>query len=389
MHLLLRFCGLFAALALIGGAAQAIDTTDRSAGSPDAAEVPIALLVDMRSGQTLYSKEPDRRFMPASITKVMTAFVAFEMIKAGELSERQYITFSKDAASKWRRKGSTMFLDGGDSVPVWMLLRGITAVSANDASIALAEGAGGSVEGWTARMNQTAAELGMSDSHFNTPNGWMDEGMTFTSARDLTTLAREMITRHPALYARYFGKNGLEYNGIAQANHDPITGRVRGADGLKTGFTNEAGFGFLGSAERNGNRLLMVVAGADRARARDKLARDLMEWGFDAFDRDLVFSKGETVAEARVQGGAARTVELVASAPINIAVPAGSNPESSARLQYDGPLRAPIAEGQRVAYLEFEVVGMPTSRIPLYARDAVPEAGFLTRVWNGISGWFL
>ncbi|WP_061923970.1 D-alanyl-D-alanine carboxypeptidase family protein [Altererythrobacter epoxidivorans] len=349
---------------------------------------PIALLVDMRSGQVLYSKEADRRFVPASITKVMSAFVAFEMIESGELDERQVFTFSKEAAKVWKRKGSTMFLTEGEQVPVYALLQGITSVSANDACVVLAEGAAGSLDAWADRMNKAAADLGMSNSHFNTPNGYMDDGKTFTTASDLSKLARALISRHPDKYARYFGKEGLNYKGIAQANHDPITGKVEGADGLKTGFTNEAGYGFLGSAERNGTRLIMVVAGVDRGRERGQAARDLIEWGFAAFDRKLLFSRGLKVADAEVQAGSARSVGLVAAEPIKLAVPKGTTPAVSIRISYEGPLRAPIRQGDKVASLVMDVDGMPQSRIALVAQDDVAEAGPLDRVWNGLAGWF-
>ncbi|WFL77073.1 D-alanyl-D-alanine carboxypeptidase [Altererythrobacter arenosus] len=388
MHGFIRTSGSFAALALLASAAHGIDQTVVELAPPDSIEVPIVLLVDLRSGQTLLEKEATRRFMPASITKVMSAFVAFEMIEAGELNERQQFVFRPESAEKWRSVGSTMFLDAGESVPVWLLLRGITSVSANDASIVLAEGATGSVEAWTERMNAEARRLGMNDSHFNTPNGWMDEGRTFTSARDLERLARAIITRHPEKYARYFGQIGLEHKGIAQPNHDPITGKVRGADGIKTGFTNEAGFGFLGSAERNGTRLVLVVAGADRARARDKLSRELIEWGFAAFDRQLLYLADQVVAEAKVQDGSRRHVDLVPAAPIHVAVLRGSNPDISMRLKYDGPIRAPFDEGDEIAELELTVAGMPTSRIPLVARQTVDEANAFERIWNGVAGWF-
>ena len=392
MQYVLKIGGGLALLAMAGSASIAVESApsiERVASVDEVTDaVPIALLVDMRSGQVLYSKEADRRFVPASITKVMSAFVAFEMIESGELDERQVFTFSEEAAKVWKRKGSTMFLTEGEQVPVYALLQGITSVSANDACVVLAEGAAGSLDAWADRMNRAAAELGMSNSHFNTPNGYMDDGKTFTTASDLSKLARALISRHPDKYARYFGKEGLNYKGIAQANHDPITGKVEGADGLKTGFTNEAGYGFLGSAERNGTRLIMVVAGVDRGRERGQAARDLIEWGFAAFDRELLFSRGLKVADAEVQDGSARSVGLVAAEPIKLAVPKGTSPAVSIRVSYEGPLRAPIRQGDKVATLVMDVDGMPQSRIALVAQDDVAEAGPLDRVWNGLAGWF-
>lgn len=392
MQYVLKIGGGLALLAMAGSASIAVESApsiERVASVDEVTDAaPIALLVDMRSGQVLYSKEADRRFVPASITKVMSAFVAFEMIESGELDERQVFTFSEEAAKVWKRKGSTMFLTEGEQVPVYALLQGITSVSANDACVVLAEGAAGSLDAWADRMNGAAAELGMSNSHFNTPNGYMDDGKTFTTASDLSKLARALISRHPDKYARYFGKEGLNYKGIAQANHDPITGKVEGADGLKTGFTNEAGYGFLGSAERNGTRLIMVVAGVDRGRERGQAARDLIEWGFAAFDRELLFSRGQKVTDAEVQDGSARSVGLVAAEPIKLAVPKGTTPAVSIRVSYEGPLRAPIRQGDKFATLVMDVDGMPQSRIALVAQDDVAEAGPLDRVWNGLAGWF-
>lgn len=376
--------GLLAAFALAGASAE---TSGSLAKVPEADAAPITLLVDMGSGQTLLSKDPDRRFVPASITKVMSAFVAFEMIQNGELDERQVFTFSEQAAEDWGRTGSTMFLEAGDRVPVHLLLQGLTSVSANDAAIAIAEGASGSVDAWVERMNRTAAQIGMKNSHFGTPNGWPDEGRTFTTANDLAILARTMISRHPEKYARYFGREGLEYKGIAQANHDPITGTVRGADGIKTGFTNEAGYGFLGSAQRDGTRLIMVVGGMDNPRERARLSREIIEWGCEGFDRKLLFAQGETVARAKVQNGSSTTVPLIPASPIHLAVPQGRSPEASLSLKYDGPVRAPIEKGEQIAELELRVAGMPVSRIPLVAGEDVDRANPLERVWNGIVGW--
>lgn len=166
-------------------------------GAPVPGEVPIAMLVDMASGQTLYARNPDRRFVPASITKVMTAYTAFELMKQGKLAPGTRFTFSEAAADEWYRTGSTMFLDRGSETAVTDLLMGITTVSANDGSIVLAEGAAGSVDNWLDLMNAHADALGMHQSHFGTPNGWPDEGRTFTTARDLVTLAKALITEHP------------------------------------------------------------------------------------------------------------------------------------------------------------------------------------------------
>ncbi|HCI62017.1 MAG TPA: D-alanyl-D-alanine carboxypeptidase, partial [Erythrobacter sp.] len=213
------------------------------AAIPSEADAPIAYLLDATSGQVLYQREIDRRFMPASITKVMTTFLAFEWIDEGRLLRERIFGVRPETFRQWHRKGSTMFLAEDARVSVDDLLHGVTTVSANDGAVVLAEGAAGSVEDWVAAMNAKAREIGMANSHFGNPNGWMDEGRTFVTARDLGTLAQAMVVRHPTKYRHFVGAQGLEYNGIEQRNHDPITGVVPGADGIKTGYTNQAGFG--------------------------------------------------------------------------------------------------------------------------------------------------
>lgn len=355
---------------------------------PTAAEAPVALLVDLGSGQVLHARHPDARFMPASVTKVMTLYLAFELIAQGRLDPAQVFTMSPGIARDWRRVGSTMFLDNGERVRVDDLLLGIANVSANDGAAVLAEGQAGSVAAWTAMMNQTALGLGMTGSHFESPNGWPDEGRTFTTASDLVALARALITRHPDKFGYYVGRAGFDYKGIAQVNHDPMIGRVPGADGIKTGFTNEAGYSYLGTVRRNGQRLVLVLAGVPNGRLRAKIARAYVEWGFSAFERRQLFAPGAVVGEARVQDGDARTVPLKAAGMLAINLPKGSNSPLTATIRYDGPLRAPIAAGQEVAVMEVTAEGVSPARIPLYAAEAVGTAGLFDRIVNAALGLF-
>jgi D-alanyl-D-alanine carboxypeptidase (penicillin-binding protein 5/6) len=355
---------------------------------PTATEAPVALLVDVGSNQVLHARHPDARFMPASVTKVMTLYLAFELIEQRRLDPAQTFVMSPAVAREWRRKGSTMFLDTGEQVRVDDLLLGIANVSANDGAAVLAEGQAGSVAAWTAQMNAAALALGMTGSHFESPNGWPDEGRTFTTASDLVALARAMITRHPDKFGYYVGRAGLAYKGIAQVNHDPMIGRVPGADGIKTGFTNEAGFSYLGTARRDGQRLVMVLAGVENGRLRAKLAKAYVEWGFSAFDRKMLFANGVAIGEARVQDGDARRVALKASGPVAINLPRGSNAALTATIRYDGPLRAPIMAGQEVAVMEVTAEGVAPARIPLYAAEAVGTAGPIDRIINAIAGVF-
>ncbi|MCZ8369455.1 MAG: D-alanyl-D-alanine carboxypeptidase [Porphyrobacter sp.] len=356
---------------------------------PTAIEAPVALLVDVGSNQVLHARHPDARFMPASVTKVMTLYLAFELIEQRRLDPAQIFVMSPAVAREWRRKGSTMFLDTGEQVRVDDLLLGIANVSANDGAAVLAEGQAGSLAAWTAQMNAAALALGMTGSHFESPNGWPDEGRTFTTANDLVALARAMITRHPDKFGYYVGRAGLAYKGIAQVNHDPMIGRVPGADGIKTGFTNEAGFSYLGTARRDGQRLVMVLAGVENGRLRAKLAKAYVEWGFSAFDRKMLFANGVAIGEARVQDGDAGRVALKAAGPVAINLPRGSNSKLTATIRYDGPLRAPIMAGQEVAVMEVTAEGVAPARIPLYAAEAVRTAGPIDRIVNAIAGVFL
>ncbi|WP_233998029.1 D-alanyl-D-alanine carboxypeptidase family protein [Erythrobacter sp. QSSC1-22B] len=372
--------------AVMLGAASPAPQGDRLR-PPSAQDAPIALLVDLSSGQTLFARESDRRFMPASITKVMTALLAFEMIEDHRLFPEQAMTVRPETFRRWSRVGSTMYIPDDARVTVEELLFGITTVSGNDASVVLAEGAAGSVAQWLAGMNATAAKYDMHDSHFNTPNGWMDDGRTFTTARDLVTMGSALVLQHPEKYRHFFGAVGLEYNGITQRNHDPITGRVEGADGIKTGFTNQAGYGFLGSAERNGRRLMMVVAASPSGRTRNSASRDLIEWGFANFAGVRLFEKDEAIAKARVQDGSASAVPLAAQAPVGLSIPRDREMNIKLTIRYEGPLRAPIAQGEEVARLLVSVDGQQVNSVPLVATQAIVEANPLRRVFNGLLGW--
>ena len=356
---------------------------------PRAEEAPVAMLVDITSGQVLHARNPDRRFMPASVTKVMTLYLAFELIEQGGLDPAQVFTMSPVVAREWRRNGSTMFLDAGERVRVDDLLLGIANVSANDGAAVLGEGQAGSVAAWTLAMNDTARGIGMSGSHFGTPNGFPDEGRTFTTANDLVRLARAMITRHPDKFGYYIGRAGFDYKGIAQVNHDPLIGHLAGADGIKTGFTNESGFSYLGTARRNGQRLVLVLAGVENGHLRARLARAYMEWGFTAFEHRRLFAPGQAVGEARVQNGDARSLALVSKGAVAVNLPRGSAGKLAATIRYEGPLRAPIAAGQEIAVLEVTAPGTAPARIPLYAAEAVRVAGPFDRIINAVAGLFL
>lgn len=266
--------------------------------APYSTQAPIVMLKDMDSGATLFSRGADKRFAPASMAKVMTAYVVLDLLKRGELARETKLSVSEATWKKWNSGtgGSTMFLSPNEKVSVDDLLKGLITVSGNDAAAVLAVGIDGSEDTFVKRMNMVATKLGMTSSRFGTPNGWPDGGLTQVSAADLITLADQLIRDHPDGYARYFSipklQHGISPDGrpIVQANRNPILGRFDGADGLKTGYTREAGYCFLGSAERDGRRLIMVVAGMTSAKARRDEAQRLMEWGF-AMDANTMTGK--------------------------------------------------------------------------------------------------
>jgi D-alanyl-D-alanine carboxypeptidase (penicillin-binding protein 5/6) len=358
--------------------------TDGTQAPPEAAAAPAALLVDLSSGRTLYSRAPDQRFVPASVTKVMTLYTAFDLLSQGKLRPDQLVPVSDRAWDEWHAKGSRMFLARGSLVSVNDLLMGIANVSANDGCIVLAEGAAGSVPRWVALMNAEARLLGMTGSHFGTPNGWMDEGNTYYTARDLVRLTDAMITRFPGAYHRYIGHKGMTWNGITQANHDPTLGIVPGADGIKTGFTDEAHYTFLGSAERDGRRLVLVLAGVPTARERAMAARALLEWGFTAWDALPLFTAGAQVGTADVQEGDAASVRLVTPRAYFTAMPHGEGAPVSVRVVYRGPLLAPIARGAHVADLQIRVGAAPAVLLPLLAGGGVARGNAFDRLRAGL-----
>ena len=370
----------------LAGMVLAIPAKAQPSPPAEAASIPVLLLVDTGSGRELIARQPDRRFAPASMTKVMTAQVAFREMQFGRLRRDAMVTVPDAVAREWNGKGTSLYLRGGDRLSLDTLISAITTVSANDASVVLAQTHAGSIAGWTALMNAEAQRLGMSGSRFATPNGWPDQGATQVTARDLVRLSTALLGEFPAEYRRYFGKTSLTYNGVTQRNRDPVTGTVAGADGIKTGHTREAGYNFLGSARRGPVRLVMVVGGARSEGERAQASRALLEWGFAAWERRPLFPAGAPVAQARVQGGDARQVPLVSPVPLHATFARGSARQVSLTLRYRGPLRAPLAKGSRVAELEIRTADGGRSRVPLFTGRAIGKAGPLDRIINGLYG---
>jgi len=363
---------------------ETVAPAHRAKDAPVGEEIPVALLVDMSSGQILFAREADRRFIPASVTKVMTAYTAFQLSEKGELPLDRHFLVSQQLEDEWSGEGSSMFLKAGDRPTIDELIMGATTVSGNDACVALAMASTGTLDGWLDLMNANARALGMKNTHFGSPNGFPDGGSTYTSANDLVRLATATIRDYPSYYDRYFGNHGFRWNNITQANHDPISGKVEGADGLKTGYTNEAGYTFVGSAEREGRRLILVIAGAPSAHQRDRTARDLIEWGFDAFTTTRLLTEGQVIANARIQVGAQDMVPLVAANDVMASLPANSAAPVRASVTYRGPVSAPVTAGDELATLHVTIGDQPGFDVPLVAARKVEPAGPLRRIAAGL-----
>ena len=358
---------------------------------------PVAFMEDLSSGAVLYEKDADRRMPPASLAKMMTVYVAFDLVRRGELKLDQEFEVRPETWKKWHgpAAGSTMFLSPGEKVSVANLLYGIVTLSGNDACVVLAEGISGTEDAFVQRMNEAAKRLGLTNSHFGTSNGWPDNGVTYLTARDLAKLAAATITDHPKLYKQFYsrpdftwGKTMGSGSAITQANRDPLLGRVAGADGLKTGHTEEAGYGFTGSAEQNGRRLVMVLAGLTSFNQRISESVRFMDWGFRAWQAKPVVKEGRKVADADVQMGSSSKVGLVAPRDLKVALPAGAVPVLSAKVVYQGPIKAPIKAGDHVADLVVTSPGLPEQTLPLVADKDVGAAGFFGRAWAGLTGLF-
>ncbi|RST31091.1 D-alanyl-D-alanine carboxypeptidase [Sphingomonas ginkgonis] len=352
----------------------------------------VAFLIDLSSGAVLLDKGADVRMPPASMAKMMTTDVAFELIDKGELPLNKMCTVRPETWAKWHgpQAGSTMFLSPNEQVSVENLLHGIVTLSGNDASVVLAECIAGTEPAFVNQMNDWAGRLGLKNSHFGTANGWPDNGVTYVTARDLATLARAEIEHHPKLYKQFYAQPSFTWGktlgsgaDIKQDNRNPILGKVAGADGLKTGHTEEAGYGFTGSAEQNGRRLIMVVAGLNSFNQRIEESVRLMQWGFNAWQSKPLFDKGANVGDAQVQLGSAASVPLVAENKIALTLPAGlGGGVKNMKIRYNGPLVAPIAKGAHVADLVV-TTDTSTASVPLVAGDEVGRAGFFGRLWLG------
>ena len=364
---------LLAALALLlAGALPALAQTFETAARA-------AYVVDHATGTVLLEKNADEPIPPASMSKLMTLYMAFDAIQRGQLSLDMTLPVSEHAMSYG---GSSMFLNTLDRPTVEDLLRGVIVLSGNDATVVLAEALSpdGTEAGFSRLMTEKAREIGMTGSNFVNSNGWPAEGHVMT-ARDLGILAQRLVEDFPDFYPM-FAEQEFQYDGRVPANsqnRNPILGLGIGADGLKTGHTEEAGYGLTGSAVQDDRRVIFVITGLPSMEARRTESERIVNWAFRQFALRDVGEAGDRIAEAEVWMGARPRVGLVLPEDLSVLIPV-SGGEVGARVSYQGPVAAPIEEGQHIADLVLEREGMPEMRLPLVAETAVPKGGFVPRV---------
>ena len=354
-------------------------------------QAPHAILIDADSGSVLFEKAADELFSPASMAKLMTVEVIFDELRKGRLTQDSEFPISENA---WKRGGaggggSSMFAQLNSKVKLPDLLRGIIVQSGNDASIAAAEGIAGTEENFSQIMNRRAREIGLTRSTFRNATGYSAPDQKVT-ARDLARLSIHLIEAYPDEY-KLFSEREFTWNKIRQQNRNPLLTMEVGADGLKTGYLEESGYGLAGSAVQNGQRLVLVVSGLKTARDRAAESRKLIDWGFRAFEARQIFAAGETVAEAETYGGAKGRVALVAKKPVRLLLPRGSADRITARVVYQGPLVAPVAGGKEVARLKVSRGDQPVLDMPLYTAEEVAPGSMTQRALDAAlevgTGW--
>ena len=328
-------------------------------------KAPFAILMDSRSGKVYFENNADALMAPASMSKIMTMIMVFEGLKAGRLHFNDEFTISDNA---WRHGGaasggSTMYAVLNSRVRLEDLMQGVIIQSANDACIAIAESIAGSEEAFADQMTRRARELGLKKSVFKNANGLPHPEHKVTP-RELAQLARYLIEVFPNEYRRY-SQPDFTWNNIRQQNRNPLLGSYPGADGVKTGYTKESGYGLVGSASRDGRRLIVVVNGLRTAGERAAEARKLLDFGFRQFRSIELFEANETVGDARVWGGTSSWVRLVAREPVRVLLSEQEKPSARTEIVYRGPLIAPVSEGQEVGFMRLTIDGKVVSRVPV------------------------
>ena len=350
-----------------------------------AISAPHAILIDAENGGVLFERDPDQLIFPASLAKLMTAEYVFHELKEGRIKLTDEYTVSENA---WRKggapsHGSTMFAAIHSKIPVDDLLHGMIVQSGNDACIVLAEGLAGNEPDFADKMTQRAREIGLAKSVFTNSNGLPDPG-THVTTRELGILARHIILDYPELY-KIFGQADFTWNKIRQPNRNPLLGAVTGADGLKTGFTKEAGYGLVGSAVQDGLRLIVVVNGLKSAKERADEAKKLLEWGFRSFEQRNLFAAGQIIGSAKVYGGANGSVPLQAPGLVKMMVPKSGGEKLIARIAYQGPVPAPVTQGQPIGLLKVWRDDKLVLQVPLKAAESVGKGNMPGRAIDAVT----
>jgi len=339
-----------------------------------------AILIDADTDAVLLEKNADERMTPSSMTKLMTVYIVFDMLKQGRLRMDQELPVSEKA---WRTAGSKMFVELGSTISVQNLLQGVIVQSGNDACVVLAEGISGSEQQFAELMNDYAKRLGLKNSTFRNSNGWPDPEHKMT-ARDLAILARTLIHDFPQEFSLY-SERSFTWHGITQQNRNPLLGRVSGADGLKTGHTEEAGYGLVGTVKRGERRLILVVNGLNSMRQRAEEPERLLEWGFREFENVVLFKAADTVDSGPVYLGDQPAVPLVGGKDLVLTLPRQWRRNLAVKLRYDGPVPAPVAKGQELGQLDISGEGVPPMVLPLYAGADVAKLGLVQRIPSVLS----
>lgn len=381
---LVALIGVLALLAVAGAAPNPVSGPKKEDGGFQTG-APYAILIDAETGSVLFEKSADEPTPPSSLAKLMTAEIIFNEITQGRLTRDTEMIVSEDA---WRRGGapshtSSMFAPIHSRVRVEDLLRGLIIQSANDAAITLAEGVSGNERAFAVLMNKRARELGLANANFATATG-LPEPSQKVAVRDLGKLARHIIRTYPDFYPIY-GEREFTWNKIRQQNRNPLLPLTIGADGMKTGYTRDGGFGLVGSAVQNGLRLIVVVNGLKTAKDRADEAKKLLDWGFSGFERRPLFVAGEVLGDARVFGGTQTSVNLVAPNAVSMLIPRNSRDRISAKIVYTGPVPAPIQQGQTVGTLRVFRGTNVALEVPLQAAESVDRGSLPRRAFDAAS----
>ncbi|MGM0516516.1 MAG: D-alanyl-D-alanine carboxypeptidase family protein [Pseudomonadota bacterium] len=377
-----RHVFLSALLAVVATWATVAQAALPTPGAPDLSARSYVLL-DYATGQTIVERDADRPVPPASITKLMTAYLVFDALRDGDIALDDEVTVSEKA---WRMGGSRMFIEVGKQVTVEELLQGMIVQSGNDAATALAEYVGGNEESFVAQMNATAQEMGLEASQFANPTGWPADGHVM-SARDIATLLSRLIHEFPDLY-HYFRQKSFTFNGIEQFNREKLLFRNDWVDGGKTGHTEEAGYCLATSGARDGMRLVAVVLGTDSDEARNNQAEALLNYGFRFFENVPVRPAGETLASPRVYKGESDQTPVGLREDLSVLVPKRDSENLAVTLQLDPQPTAPVARGDVLGHLVVRLEDETIAREPVVALEENPEGGLFKRLTDGFWLWW-